>query len=276
MSLDQRINTEQLNIREFSLEQRGVNIEFNPMEEVTPEQWKALREFILTADSQALPIGTLTFLKGINPELFPDMAEVCRQRIISKFTKDLLKAEEPGQSITDPFVDAAELKRLDPETFAAENLTAKLAPLWQKIKLNPIRNNFSPRTYCYLKILFPDEVTPEYMVPKDIILADFKTQKAKREKYWELIRNDAASLKMSYPDALVIGPGDWKEMKKNFKQSVESSLIHGDFYYTCYKLKEMTILGAKEAKIGDNGLEIVMPEKNTMQKAPEIPQIKNF
>ncbi len=162
----------------------------------------------------------------------------------------------------------ATIKQLWPEVVKSKNLDNYLGKIIQK--LHDTRLAKKDQTYREMaknmKILFPEKA--------GMWLQHMKFEPDKQLHAPRLFASYSAREKILFPEEFAktaISKADWKAMKTTLQKTVQTDL---DSLMLAYS---MSILAAKEVKITDKGLELVMAEEQVpLTSTQPVPQTKNF
>jgi len=178
----------------------------------------------------------------------------------------------PGGRIAEIVYYAKLIKVLFPERISDLHLNDKS---WEKIK-ETARENFdiNQESSQELKFIFPNYDLEAYPTFKKSAVEDIKKDLRYTEKGGERYAQLAVLKKILFPNtAETIDRVTWEDMKNTLLKP--RVFIATDFSRSALNMK---ILAAKEIKITDNGVEIIMPEqKASFEKAlPSLPETRNF
>lgn len=244
---------------------------------LTDEQWKAIKKYVAGC-------------RGVTPLLFAEIMACIKLLFPERFLELDLNEEDykkSSDSIGQTFgfktktLQAAHVRILFPERMAEFK---KLIPFSEIVRKIP-GSEMGPWTLVNLKILYPVEVE-EHLKRKEVKTElAFARKVIKREfenKEWNYFVQDLAFLRIISPEDNLLNlmsGRTWKEIEAEFEKQgwldVKENTLRGGFLLPALSLK---LLAAKEIKITESGMEIIMPEKelDLKESVPPLPIVKKY
>ncbi len=277
MSIEKRIDRQELNIKELNLEQPQAGVEFDPKRDVSERDWELLSQTI--SDNPAF-YGMLAVLRQVRPDKFTHIpvpeGDIFKRRIQGLIDENL------WYSVVTEY---AGFKQLFPDKF--EPLTFRTAPkLWRKGNEQLASGDVGPGFLIDMRVLFPDRAGELSLdkIPTDPWLETLAKGEPINEPLQQVMADDF-SLKLAYFAAFkALLPDDAKKLKVDC-QTWEIWRSHLKFLLAQGKTKsvdqagmirDLAMIAAQEIKITEQGLELVMPKKQSETATPPTPEIKNF
>ncbi|NQV12908.1 MAG: hypothetical protein HQ530_01250, partial [Parcubacteria group bacterium] len=120
----------------------------------------------------------------------------------------------------------------------------------------------------------------EFDVEKEVSEEDWGKMRENYERYcqegdWWEATCQAMNFKVLFPDKIaeLNLESRWAQMKERYEQDCQGE----NWEYATYQAMNLKILAAKEVRITDQGLELVMPEQeNFKQPTPPRPERKEL
>lgn len=273
MAIESRIPTEGLNIKELQTEMpENDPIFFDADKEITPDDWRKIRAE--SGFSESGQVGNFLNLKILDPNIEFKLSDEWRIKMETmlkqKSTTNFGSQESVG------FLGSLKMLKiklnLDPDIIdKATNAGIKQVKLAKSKALNHKWNFWN---FAYdaenLKLLKPDF---DLGINEQVIQETEKELEEQRKHDLEKCFEFAARIKLlNIPLDPHLSPEEWQQMKIK----LHDYKANNDWYGFVKLAKDLKILSAQEIKIDDNGLKLVMPERQRDVTAPKIPESKKF
>ncbi len=287
MAIGERINTQELNIRDFSIDRLEMAVEFDPIRDVKEEEWKQIKDYLEKynsskyAETEDYPAWALTVLLQMNPEKIKEVAEKCQEIVEKQFWKNYARFVDDGE-LCDVDVlgyavqDAAVLKIFAPDKFSQYGIDGE--GLWEMAKENSLDTSANQiETQIALKVLYPNKMPldlREEVLDPDLEMVQSVKDYGQAEE-WANFTNYAMLLKVGAPDVL-------KEIRVTAKAwdgirtTISDYLRDGNIREAVVLIADAGILAAEEVRVTEAGLKIKMPEPKVGAKTQDLPEVKKF
>ncbi len=268
MAIETRIPAEELNIKNFSVEQERPAGTFDTATEVTQEDWRAMQSFSQSSGS----VDHMLSLKILDPNIKFQLTDSWRRGLEAmlkqKSTTDFGSYENVG------FLACLRVLKISADQEIIKKAVAAGVRSIKRSKNQALRSANKFWNFAYeagsLKLFKPDA---ELGIDKRVIEGMKMELEEKRTSNLEEYVEFAARIKLlSVPIDCQPDQKTWKKMKRKLGEYRDA-----DDWFNFIKLaRSLKILAAQEIKIGDEGLELVMPERDQGIAASKIPESKKF
>ena len=243
---------------------------FDVETEIGEEGWEKIKAFYDSKRDK----GRLSILAERLKIIFPDKID----RLDLDGIWEKLKAlYGDNESLVINISSATTIKILFPERVSELDLESKWLAFKEDFKgssINKVGLGIYIKQASELKILFPNHIDELDLESK---WEDIKEgyEKLKQEKRWLLVSNQLARFKMLFPEKME--ELNWQEnlgqMINNFRFDFGDNEGLKNANLAILMARNLKIIAAKEIKITDQGMELVMPEKEEFEdKVPDRPE----
>ena len=274
-------NPERINIKDLTLEEpekKKSELPFDPERDITEEDWKRVRESLLSIRQEEHPEFTYPELVKSVKILFPERVSEFNFDDDFLWRRTKLWSQRHGLPSLLDYV--FEIKLAFPERISELNLD-KLQEINKHIEVYRQRNDWAmfASAAMKMKILFPERIAELHLDETAWVGMKEELEQLRTPDLWGYFAKRAMAMKILYPEKsseLNLDSHAWEGMKQDLEKCRAQE--HKTWWHISEQAIAMKILVAEEIKITDKGLEIIMPKEKPVfkEEVPSMPQRRKF